>query len=70
MKIGYKLFYVIIAESMKCLPDFINLFLISLMISTITMLTEVYNLDIVINYKKCWHESRDSLFISKENLGS
>ena len=53
MKIGYKLFYVIIAESMKCLPDFINLFLISLMISTITMLTEVYNLDIVINYKKC-----------------
>ena len=59
MKIGYKLFYVIIAEC----------FLISLMISTITMLTEVYNLDIVINYKKCWHESRDSLFISKENLG-
>ena len=58
MKIGYKLFYVIT-----------NRFLISLMISTITMLTEVYNLDIVINYKKCWHESRDSLFISKENLG-
>ena len=58
MKIAYKLFYVIISE-----------FLISLMVSTITMLTDVYNLDIVINYKKCWHESRDSLFISKENLG-